>query len=267
MTNSNSSQCGESRKWFTHFSLRSMTALHVSPNPTVQLTDKELRTITLSIQQFQLGENSRGRHLLERGQKYGRAVNDPLFAGALDIFIKEEQQHSRYLAAFMESQSIPLVGKHWVDTVFRRLRGLAGLELSLTVLVTAEFVAVPYFRALRGATNSSILKIICNRILEDEANHLKFQASMLARVAGRRPEVFQRFLSELHRLFLLGTILVVWFEHHILFEAAGYTFLRFKDETMGEFSAWSMSHRDMMKQSAIRREQIIKAYGRAEPEN
>jgi hypothetical protein len=267
MTNSNSSQCGESRKWFTHFSLRSMTALHVSPNPAVQLTDKERRTITPSIQQFQLGENSRGQHLLERGQKHGRAVNDPLFAGALDIFIKEEQQHSRYLAAFMESQAIPLVQKHWVDTVFRRLRALAGLELSLTVLVTAELIAVPYFRALRAATNSPILKIICNRILEDEANHLKFQASMLARIAGRRPEAFQRFLSELHRFFLLGTIQVVWFEHHILFEAAGYTFRRFKDETMGEFSAWSKSHRNLMKQSAIRREQIIKAYGRAEPEN
>ena len=68
----------------------------------------------------------------------GGAVNDPLFAGALEIFIKEEQQHSRYLAAFMESQSIPRLQKHWVDRVFRKLRGLAGLELSLTVLVTAE---------------------------------------------------------------------------------------------------------------------------------
>jgi hypothetical protein len=129
-----------------------MTALHVSRNAAIQLTEKERRTITPSIQQFQLGEASKGQRLFERGQKYGRAVNDPLFAGALDIFIKEEQQHSRYLAAFMESQSIPRVDKHWVDTVFRKLRGLAGLELSLTVLVTAEIVAVPYYRALRSAT-------------------------------------------------------------------------------------------------------------------
>jgi hypothetical protein len=267
MTNSNPSPCGESRKWFTHFSLRSMTALHVSSNPAVQLTNEECRTITPSIQQFQLGENSRGQHLLERGQKYGRAANDPLFARSLDIFIKEEQQHSRYLAAFMQSQAIPLVQKHWVDTVFRRLRVLAGLELSLAVLVTAEFIAVPYYRALRSATNSPTLKIICNRILEDEANHLKFQASMLARVAGRRPETVQRLLDQLHSLFLLGTILVVWFEHRTLFKEAGYTFRRFVEETLAEYSAWCMARRNMMKQSAIRREQIIKAYGRAEPEN
>jgi hypothetical protein len=244
-----------------------MTALHVSSNPAMQLTDEERSTITSSIQQFQLGENSSGRHLLELGQRYGRAVNDPLFAGALDIFIKEEQQHSRYLAAFMESQAIPVVQKHWVDTVFRRLRALAGLELSLTVLVTAEFIAVPYFRALRAATNSLTLKIICTRILDDEANHLKFQASMLARVPGRRTEIFQRLLNQMHSLFLRGTILVVWFEHRRLFQAAGCTFRRFLEETLAEFSAWSISRQNMMKQSATRREQIIKAYGRAEPEN
>ena len=148
-------------------------------------------------------------------------MNDPMFGAALDIFIKEEQQHSRYLAAFMESQSIPLLQRHWVDTVFRRLRGLAGLELSLTVLVTAELIAVPYYRALRGATSSPILKMICTRILEDESNHLKFQASMLARVAPARPAAVHGSLSELHRLFLLGTILVVWIEHRAVFEAAG----------------------------------------------
>jgi len=244
-----------------------MTALHVSSIPAVQLTNEERRTITPSIQQFQLGENSRGQHLLERGQKFGRATNDPLFADALDIFIKEEQQHSRYLAAFMQSQAIPLVQKHWVDTIFRKLRLLAGLELSLTVLVTAEFIAVPYYRALRAATNSLTLKVICTRILDDEANHLKFQASMLARVAGRRPETYQSFLSQMHSLFLLGTIFVVWYEHRLLFKAAGYTFRRFVDETLAEFSAWSMARLNMMKQSAIRREQVIKAFGRAEPEN
>jgi hypothetical protein len=147
------------------------------------------------------------------------------------------------------------------------LRALAGLELSLTVLVTAEFIAVPYYRALRAATNSLTLKVICTRILDDEANHLKFQASMLARVAGRRPEIAQSLFTRLHRLFLLGTILVVWFEHRSLFKAAGYTFRRFVEETLAEFSAWSMARQNMMKQSATRREQIIKAYGRAEPEN
>ncbi len=88
-----------------------MTALHVSSNAAMQLSEKERRTITPSIQQFELGESSRGQRLLERGQRFGSSVNDPLFAGALEMFIKEEQQHSRYLEAFMDSQSIPASAK------------------------------------------------------------------------------------------------------------------------------------------------------------
>jgi rubrerythrin len=241
-----------------------MTALHVSANTAIQLSDEERHKIKASIQQFQLGEGSRGQRLLTRGQKFGHSTNDPSFAGALDLFIKEEQQHSRYLAAFMESQSIPLAQKHWVDAVFRRLRGLAGLELSLTVLVTAEFIAVPYYRALKAATFSPILKLICTRILEDEANHLKFQASMLARVAHGRPSTLRSAFHQLHRLFLLGTILVVWFEHRAVFRAAGYKFLRFKNETLQEFNSWNTLRQYLMKQSTNRSRTTLKPFERME---
>jgi 1,2-phenylacetyl-CoA epoxidase catalytic subunit len=266
MTNREPGHCAESRKWLTHFSLRSMTALHVSCNEAIQLTEKERRAVIPSIRQFQLGEGSRGQRLLERGQKYGRAVNDPHFAGALEIFIKEEQQHSRYLAAFLKSQSVPLLQKQWVDTIFRKLRGLAGLELSLTVLVTAELIAVPYYRALRGATGSPILRMICTRILDDEASHLKFQASMLSRVASERTSALQRALAELHRLFLLGTILIVWIEHGPVFEAAGYSFRRFKNETLLEFSEWNAARIALMRQTANRQKSAFKALGRVPPE-
>ena len=233
-----SGQCAESRKWFTHFSLRSMTALHVSRCAARQLTERERGTIAPSIQQFQLGEGARGQRLLERGQKFGRSANDPLFAGALELFIREEQQHSRYLAAFMESQRIPRLQRHWIDSIFRALRGLAGLELALTVLVTAEIIAVPYYRALRGATGSPILKTICTRILEDEGSHLKYQASMLARIPSLRSHLLQQAVKKLHGFFLLGTVLIVWQEHGDVFRAAGYDFRGFRAETMSEFSAW-----------------------------
>ena len=231
--------CSESRKWLRHFTLRSMTALHVSSRVAPQLTPAELKTLTKSIQQFQLGESSRGERLLQRGKKYAQVANDPLFADALVLFIKEEQQHSRYLAAFMESQGIPLVSRHWVDTIFRKLRVLAGLELSLTVLVTAEIIALAYYRALRSAIGSSILKMICTRILEDEASHLKYQSSMHARVASKRASISQFVLRGLHWFFLLGTLCVVWVEHRPVFEAGGYDFKRLRNETLLEFSGWN----------------------------
>jgi hypothetical protein len=212
-----------------------MTALYVSPLAAVQLTSNEIAAITKSTQQFQLGEGSKGQRLLDRGKEYGREVRDPFFVGALDLFIKEEQQHSRYLEAFMQSQNIPVVGRHWVDSIFRKLRGIAGLELSLSVLVTAEIIAMPYYRALRDATGSPTLKNICRRILEDETTHLKYQASMLARLSAKRSRVLDRIAAALRRFFLFGTTIVVWFGHRPVFQAAGYNFARFKLETFFEF--------------------------------
>ena len=117
-----------------------------------RLTPRERSAIEKSIQQFQLGEGSEGRRLLQRGEAYAREAGDADFVAALTLLIGEEQRHSAHLGRFMKRQGIPIVTDHWVDTVFRRLRVLAGLELSLTVLVTAELIAVPYYRALREAT-------------------------------------------------------------------------------------------------------------------
>jgi hypothetical protein len=189
----------QSKKWSTYFQMNSLAARDLPWDDARVLTPEERAIITSSIQQFQLGEGSNGRRLLRCGQEYAQAVDDPLFAGALAHFVEEEERHSWHLARFMEVQDIPVLRKHWVDTVFRGLRGLAGsLEVSLTVLVTAELVAVPYYRALRDATNSVILRAISAKILEDEAAHLKFQASMLARLASKRSLACQRLLSLLH---------------------------------------------------------------------
>jgi hypothetical protein len=242
----------------TRFVLRSMTALHVSGRDAPQLTAEELAAVTKSIQQFQLGERSRGQRLLDRGKAFGNKVNDPCFVSALELFIKEEQQHSRYLADFMHSQSIALISRHWVDTVFRSLRGLAGLEFSLTVLVTAELIAVPYYRALRDATGSLTLRIICTRILEDETAHLRFQASMLARLASERLPFLTGLISGLHKVFLLGTISVVWVEHRAVFEAGGYDFRRFKELTLREFHEWESFRRTSIVGALARHKAQIK---------
>ncbi len=255
----------ESKKWMTRFALRSMTALHVSRCNAPQLTAKELAAVTKSIQQFQLGEGSKGQRLLDRGKAFGNKVNDPCFVGALELFIKEEQQHSKYLAHFMQSQNIPLIAHHWVDTIFRKLRGLAGLELSLTILVTAELIAVPYYRALREATDSLTLRNICTRILEDETAHLRFQASMLARVASNRQPVWKRAISELHCLFLFGTILVVWAGHRSVFERARVGFRQFMEDTLQDFREWEILRMATVAGASTHRQPSLNRFERVKP--
>jgi hypothetical protein len=77
-----------------------------------KLSPSERRTIQHSIQQFQLGEGSEGRRLLDRGRADSRAAGDPHFAEALSLFVKEEQRHSAHLLQFMRGQEIPRISAH-----------------------------------------------------------------------------------------------------------------------------------------------------------
>ena len=238
-----------SKAWHLHFLANQQNLREIPWDDTYKLSSAERRAIQHSIQQFQLGESSEGRRLLTRARAYSRATGDPDFAEALSLFVKEEQRHSAYLLGFIRAQEISELSSDWVDSVFRRLRVLAGLELSLVVLVTAEIIAVPYYRALGRATASRLLNAISSGIVQDEAAHLKFQASMLARLGALRRPILRRLIARLHQLFLIGTSFVVWCEHGSVFRVAGYSFELFVREALAEFAAFESPARDPFAES------------------
>lgn len=225
-----------SRSWCLHFLRNRGGAREIPWDEAYRLTPMEKATIAPSVQQFQLGEGSNGRRLLARAEEYAALTGDPHFHLALRLFVKEEQRHSAYLARFMTQQGIPLVAKHWVDSAFRGFRHMAGLELSLRVLCTAEIIAVPYYRALAAATQSPLLRAISARILQDEAEHLRFQSWMMAGLNASRSVALQRLYAATHAEFLLGTCCVVWREHGPVFRAAEYSFKRFVTEAFEQFT-------------------------------
>jgi hypothetical protein len=236
MPTSSASSSAESAFWRCYFLAAAVAADRLPWGDPTALSREESRCIQRSIQQFQLGEDSSGRRLLQRGRDYGEATGDPDFLEALALFVKEEQRHSTYLLRFMQREGIPAASSHWVDTVFRRLRVLARLELSRRALVTAEIIAIPFYRALGAATQSPLLQAICDRILHDEAAQLRFQASMLSRLSAHRLLFADRVVSAIHRLFLLITCLVVWRQHSRVFRAAGYARAGFLAEAFWEFN-------------------------------
>lgn len=241
MSSSNTTSKSISNAWRHYFLTNQPNPGEIPWDDQYKLSSVERGTIKHSIQQFQLGEGSEGRRLLARGRAYALATGDEYFAEALSLFVREEQRHSAHLLRFMRGQNIPQLSSHWVDSVFRHLRVLAGLELSLRVLVTAEIIAIPFYRALSRATESTLLTAISERILEDEAAHLKFQSSMLSRLKAARRPTLRRLIWRLHRFFLVGTSSVVWFEHSNVFRAAGYGFKLFALEALSEFAALDSS--------------------------
>jgi hypothetical protein len=219
----------EGQDWKSFFRARAERPDLPGWDDTGRLTPEERRLIAPSIQQFQLGEGADGAGLRRRALESALAGADPGFIATLQLFIQEEQRHSRDLGRFLDREGIPRLERHWVDGVFRRVRRLAGLELCLTVLVTAEIIAVPYYKALGAATASPLLRAVCAQILADEQDHLLYQAFNLLRLRALRRRS-TRCETACWRLFLYGTMLVVWREHRRVLVAGGYFWTRFRKE-------------------------------------
>jgi hypothetical protein len=198
------------------------------------------RVLIPSLQQFQLGENAAGLHFLQLAQRHARAAGDPDFPEAIALFIAEEQRHSQMLARYLHQVGAPLLRQHWVHTVFRRLRHVMGLECKVSVLVTAEVMAIPYYSAVARAAQCPALAAICRRILREEVAHLSFQGNTLRSLAARRPLWLSRPVHLLQRLLLVSTFLVTWFEHRSVFRAAGY---RFQKVWRSAAAAFRLVHR------------------------
>jgi hypothetical protein len=201
----------------------------------MRLSGAERLAVIASIQQFQLGESASGTRMLQRAHCFSRAIGDLGLIAALKLFLREEQRHSRILARFLQIENAPCLQKHWVHSAFRWIRGLAGLELCLKVLVTAEVLARPYYAALRDATGSPLLRSICERIFDEEGAHLRFQSFALRCFQHRHSQPVQTLIKMCHVALLVCTAALVWIEHQSVFRAAGRTFARFWEETWREF--------------------------------
>ncbi len=228
-------QTGDSG-WIQYFRANSADPL-LPWDDAYRLTGAERAVVLPSIQQFQLGENAQGRRLMERAQVLGCD-----YLEALRLFVREEQRHSAILGRFLTMQGARCLRRHWVDSVFHAIRGLAGLELCMRVLATAEVVAIPYYTALRQATGSPLLRAICGRILEEERAHLRFQSFTFARLASGWVPV-QQAVRELHRWFLVVTAMLVWLEHRFVFLAGGYSIQRLLRHCLAEYEALTGNRR------------------------
>jgi hypothetical protein len=214
--------------WASHFAANDWTDSHeMDWDAAPHLTAAESELISKSLKQFQLGENAEGRTLKAGAVKFAAARGIPHLADSTQFFIREEQRHSRVLGRFLLREGVALSERDPIDGAFRWLRKLAGFELSVTVLSTAECIAVPYYSALRDSTTSELLQRICNAILRDEALHLCYQGHVLALFSRERGFWSESITRTLNRLLLLGAGCVVYAQHASLFRAAGMPLEKF----------------------------------------
>jgi rubrerythrin len=216
-----------SREWCDYFRSNPGPDHLLRWTAAVRISDSERHAVLNALQAFQLGESSEGLHLYRCAAEYARASGDLQYQEAIKLFIQEEQRHARYLARFMEFAQIPLSRHLLIDSIFRKLRQLAGLECSVSVLIIAEIIAKVFYRALRNATASDFLRAICDQILCDEQMHVQFQAERLAILRKGKNRAIVLGTNAIHRILFAGTVLVVWIKCAKALRAGGYSIIPF----------------------------------------
>ncbi len=191
------------------------------------LTPEEASLIFVSVRAFQRGEGSDGMHLMAEVESYAEKTDDPDFVEAMAWFIKEENYHSAYLREYMDFHGVHPIRKNFLDRIFRTLRQLGGLKCEITVLVTAEMVALTYYDALSNCTGSKALKSICAQMLHDELRHIIFQSYNLRSIGVKHSDRFVR------NVIMDAALLAVWAAFRDVYRAGGYRFFKYLKENYG----------------------------------
>ncbi|MGI6007909.1 MAG: hypothetical protein ACOX8E_10525 [Ruminococcus sp.] len=215
------------KQWVHYFKRNAKRRLTVCFARETRLDDSYKKLIFPSITAFERGENSNGAFLKAAAAKFSDRIKDPSYAKAIEWFIREENIHSYYLAEYMGWHGIPRRTKVPLNRIFRMLRRTMGIRSEVTVLVTAEIIALSYYSALGNATESEALKSICRQMLHDELPHVIFQSYTLNHFKNT-------FLTDGVRVLLMeASCLAVWIAYGNVFRAGGYGFSKFLSESLG----------------------------------
>lgn len=188
-------------------------ALNLEQFKEENISEAERKRIGYSIAQFQRGESSEARDFLGKSKIFAAESGDPRFLAESKLFVKEENYHSYLLEIFMKQMQIDFATESWSDSVFRWIRSFGDIAWSSRVLLTAEIIAQVYYPALKEASSSAMMQTICERIIEDEEDHILFQTERIARVLRRHGQLFRSLHWVLGLVLFWGTAVVVWFEH------------------------------------------------------
>lgn len=173
--------------------------------------------VARSIARFELGESGDG----ERLQRLAQATGDAAYARSIELFVREEQAHARWLRGLRERFGGERLESHWSDTVFVVLRHVGGLRREICVLLTAELIALSYYRLLPLAYDDPLLRATCRRILADERGHVAFHRATLGLEFARMPATARAAAILAWRGFVAITSAVVAWDHRDVLELAG----------------------------------------------
>ena len=205
------------KNWLNYFEHNRCHRHSIDWNHALEIPPSMRGPLVRSLQRFQVGESGEGHHL----RRQAATTGDPVYQAAIDLFIKEEQEHARLMAGILKQMGVPLLKRHWSDACFVLLRRLFGLHHELLVLLMPEMIAKRYFRALRDGCGDPLLRAVCDQILHDEEGHLAFHVDYLQTALAGLSMPARLAVRFLWRWLYRAACLVVIFDHRAILRETG----------------------------------------------
>jgi hypothetical protein len=205
------------KTWQNYFEWNRANRPSISWERGITIEPRLREPLIRSLQKFQLGESGDGHRL--RG--HARRTGDAAYMAAIDLFVKEEQEHARLMGEVLRLFGAPLLESDWTNRCFILLRRLFGLRQELMILLLPELIAKRFFRALHDGTDDAVLRAVFSQIAQDEEGHVAFHVDYLRR-AFESMSFTQRILAlVIWRILFRGTCAVVMLDHRAVLRAAG----------------------------------------------
>jgi hypothetical protein len=110
---------------------------------------------------------------------------------------------------------------------------VGGLRREICVLLTAEIIALTYYRVLPLAYDDPVLQAACERILLDERGHVAFHRATLSEEFATMPPAARTAAVLAWRAFVGATATVVAWDHRKVLELVGVSRGEFVAEVRG----------------------------------
>jgi hypothetical protein len=215
--------------WLSHFRHHAEHRRCVPSGLPDVLRPVERRLIGNPIATFDLGDEAESRTLLRAATRLAERRCTPALVPIAGLIIGEKQHQAALLRRFMRDHLIALQAPGWTNRLFREVRRLAGPEIYLYVLVSADLIGIVYHRALEAATNCERLRSLCRAFVSDELVHVGFESQLILALRADRAGPLQSLMRLAHRTSFAATAGAVWLTRRSVLRRAGHdarSFLR-----------------------------------------
>lgn len=199
----------DSKRWLTHFSNNQRNRTEPLWHLPSELSQEQIKQLIPSLQQFELGDGGGPCYLTAWNRE--KFLRQPQIRELVNIWFKEEAEHSRLLGDAVKRFNAKPISSHWSFSVFCSIRKLLGVSFELRTLILTEIVSNVYYQLMLKYTEGKdpAISQMCKLVIRDETGHIAFHKDRMARSKKK----FGLLWAGLFNIMGLAAGTMLWINH------------------------------------------------------